>query len=71
VKVEKREVRVSKADTRQRAFCDMSDALERAGAEPELIERFAALNAENAASVVQAQSQRKRPCNTKAPHSWG
>ena len=56
LEVEKREVRVSKSDTRQRAFCDMSDALEWAGAEPELIEHFAALNAEKAAPVVQAQS---------------
>lgn len=40
LEVEKREVRVSKSDVRQRAFSDMSDALAWTGAEPELIAHF-------------------------------
>lgn len=38
--VEKREVCISKSDSRRRVFNDMSDALKWAGAEPELIEHF-------------------------------
>ncbi|MGZ0718442.1 MULTISPECIES: hypothetical protein [Pseudomonas] len=40
LEIEKREVRVSKSDKRQRAFRDMSEALQWAGAEPELIAQF-------------------------------
>lgn len=39
--VEKTEVRVSKSDSRRRAFDKMSEALEWAGADTELIEHFA------------------------------
>jgi len=56
LEVENSEVRVSKSDTRQRAFRDMTDALEWAGAEPELIGHFAALTAEKSVPVDQAQS---------------
>ncbi|EPG9766654.1 hypothetical protein M0K88_004921, partial [Escherichia coli] len=45
LEVEKREVKVSKKDTRQRAFRDMTEALEWAEAEPELIANFVALMA--------------------------
>ncbi|WP_449103085.1 hypothetical protein [Pseudomonas extremaustralis] len=45
LEIEKREVRVSKADTRQRAFREMTDALEWAEADPELIEHFVELMA--------------------------
>lgn len=45
LEIEKREVRVSKADTRQRAFREMTDALEWADADPELIEHFVELMA--------------------------
>lgn len=41
LEIEKREVRISKADPRQRAFDKMSDALAFAGADGELIEHFA------------------------------
>jgi|GEM_PF-5552990 len=40
LEVEKREVRISKSDPRQRAFVHMDEALEWAGAEPELVEHF-------------------------------
>lgn len=45
LEVEKREVRVSKGDTLQRAFSDMTDALEWAEADPELIDHFVELMA--------------------------
>ncbi|NBA95307.1 hypothetical protein [Pseudomonas sp. R5(2019)] len=48
LEVEKREVRVSKTDVRQRAFSDMSDALAWANAEPELIAHFVSLDAAKA-----------------------
>lgn len=40
LEVEKREIRISKSDRHQRAFTQMDEALEWAGAEPELIEHF-------------------------------
>ncbi len=48
LEVEKREVRVSKSDVRQRAFSDMSDALAWTGAEPELIAHFVSQDAAKA-----------------------
>lgn len=45
LEVEKREVRVSKGDPRQRAFSEMTDALEWAEADPALIEHFVELMA--------------------------
>jgi hypothetical protein len=56
LKVEKREVRVSKTDQRQRAFRNMSDALEWSGAEPELIAHFVALDAAKGEVSSQEQS---------------
>lgn len=53
LEVEKRIRRLSKTDARQRAFNDMSEALTWAGAEPELIEHFAA---EKSIPADQAQS---------------
>ena len=41
--------RVSKKDSRQRAFNAMSDALEWAGADQEMIDHFVALEAEKSA----------------------
>jgi RNA-splicing ligase RtcB len=41
--------RLSKTDSRQRAFSAMSDALEWAGAEQEMIDHFVALEAEELA----------------------
>lgn len=54
--VERREVRVSKADSHQRAFTAMSEALKWTGAESELIEHFVALEAAEAAPGNQVQS---------------
>lgn len=45
LKVEKRQVRISKSDTHRRAFHNMSEALEWAGAESKLIEHFTELEA--------------------------
>jgi predicted RNase H-like HicB family nuclease len=56
LEVEKREVRVSKGDTRQRAFREMTDALEWAEADPELIEHFVGLMASKAAPGNQEQN---------------
>lgn len=56
LEVEKRKRRLSKTDSRQRAFNDMSEAMKWAGAEPELIEHFAALTAGKAVPTDQAQS---------------
>lgn len=56
LEIEKREVRVSKSDTRQRAFREMTDALEWAEADPELIEHFVELMAAKAGPGNQVQS---------------
>lgn len=56
LEIEKREVRVSKGDTRQRAFREMTDALQWAEADPELIEHFVQLMAGKAAPGNQVQS---------------
>jgi hypothetical protein len=53
---EKREVRVSKGDTHQRAFRKMTDALQWAEADPELIEHFVQLMAGKAADGNQVHS---------------
>lgn len=55
LEVETRKRRLSKTDSRQRAFNDMSEAMRWAGAEPELIEHFATLTAGNAVSTDQEQ----------------
>lgn len=54
LEVEKREIQVSKSDTYQRAFSNMSEALKWAGAEPELIAHFVAMDAGRAAIGNQA-----------------
>ncbi|WP_206363182.1 hypothetical protein [Pseudomonas viridiflava] len=56
LEIEKREVRVSKGDTRQRAFREMMDALQWAEADPELIEHYVQLMAEKTAPGNQVQS---------------
>ncbi|MCK9759868.1 hypothetical protein LT708_25080 [Pseudomonas syringae pv. syringae] len=56
LEIEKREVRVSKGDTRERVFREMTDALQWAEADPELIEHFIQLMAGKAAPGNQAQS---------------
>jgi hypothetical protein len=56
LEVEKRELRVSKSDTHQRAFRNMSDALKWAGAEPELIAHFVDLDTAKAVPDSQVLS---------------
>lgn len=54
LEVEKRKRRLSKTDSRQRAFNDMSEALRWSKAAPELIEHFAALDAQKVIPSNQA-----------------
>ncbi|MGG5276379.1 hypothetical protein [Pseudomonas syringae pv. coryli] len=56
LEIEKREVRVSKRDTRQRAFREMTDALQWSEADPKLIEYFFQLKAGKAAPSNQVRS---------------
>lgn len=56
LEIEKREVRVSKGDTCQRAFREMTDALQWAEADPELIEHFVQLMAGKATPGNKAPS---------------
>lgn len=56
LEVEKREVRVSKGDTRQRAFSEMTEALKWAEADPVLIEHFVQLMSAKATPSSQIQN---------------
>ncbi|KAA8704139.1 hypothetical protein [Pseudomonas cannabina] len=56
LRIEKREVRVSKGDTRQRAFREMTDALKWAEADPELIQYFVELKAAKDSPSIQVEN---------------
>ncbi|MBX8588582.1 hypothetical protein K5D56_04240 [Pseudomonas cichorii] len=56
LEIEKREVRVSKRDTRLRAFREMTDAMQWVEADPELIEQFSQLMAAKAAPAISTES---------------